>query len=84
MKRNIFLLAILVFTGLFALQIWFRSSANTKTDQKERAIQRAMNYQPDGMCTQALVPAVHTDTGARYTFPSGCLAPGWEPIADEL
>lgn len=82
MKRKIFSLTTLVFIGLFAFLIWFRSGVISETDQKEQAIQQAMNYQPDGVCTQALVPAVHTETGAHYTFPSGCLAPGWEPVID--
>ena len=46
----------------------------------EKAIQQAKEYQPQGGCTMALVPAEHKATGARYTFMNGCLAPGWEPV----
>ncbi len=46
---------------------------------KEAAIKQAQEYKPKGICSQALVPAVHTASGAKYTFSSGCLAPGWEP-----
>lgn len=47
---------------------------------KEEAIEAAKNYKngPNELCTGALVPAVHEQTGAKYTFPSGCLAPGWQ------
>lgn len=83
MKRKIFSLTLLIFIGLFTFLVWNRSGVISESDQKEQqAIQQAINYQPDGVCTQALVPAVHTETGAHYTFPSGCLAPGWEPVID--
>lgn len=50
-------------------------------DRQTEAIRQAQLYEtPKGvLCTQAMVPAVHTATGAKYTFPNGCLAPGWEP-----
>lgn len=48
-------------------------------EEKSKAIQQAKEYKPEGVCTMALVDAVHIETGAEYTFPSGCLAPGWEP-----
>lgn len=43
------------------------------------AIKQAQEYRSGGVCTQALVPAVHKATGAKHTFNTGCLAPGWEP-----
>ncbi len=51
-------------------------SAPSRTAQ-EQAIEEAKNYQSEGNCTQAEVPAIHEKTGARYTFPTGCIAPGW-------
>lgn len=45
---------------------------------KDDAIEQARSYKPSGVCTQALVPATHEASGARYTFTSGCLAPGWK------
>ncbi len=51
-------------------------STPSRTAQ-EQAIEEAKNYRPEGNCTQAEVPAVHEETGARYTFPTGCIAPGW-------
>jgi hypothetical protein len=53
---------------------------STSTRQtREEAIGQAKEYQPEEDCIAALTPAVHKDTGAKYTFPSGCIAPGWEP-----
>lgn len=48
---------------------------------KSEAIEQAEAWSPppDQTCTMALTDAVHKETGAEYTFPSGCLAPGWEP-----
>lgn len=51
----------------------------TTEEAKAEAIRQAEAYQPDGICTQALTPAVHIETGAKYTFNTGCLPPGWEP-----
>jgi len=49
-------------------------------DARQAAVEAAKAYDPgDKVCTQALVPAIHSATGASYTFPSGCIAPGWEP-----
>lgn len=47
-----------------------------------RAIEEAESWSPppDQFCTMVLTDAVHTETGAKYTFPSGCLSPGWEPM----
>ena len=46
----------------------------------EQAIKEAENYRPDGMCTTVMTPARHIDSGATYTFLSGCLPNGWERI----
>lgn len=45
---------------------------------QSRAIQEAKLYHSDEICADVITPAVHTATGARYTFPDSCLAPGWE------
>ena len=50
------------------------------TDPQARAIRQAKNYTPTGneaKCTQSVTPAIHTKSGAKYTFPDGCLPPGW-------
>lgn len=44
---------------------------------KEQALEQARNFQPKGPCTTVMTPAVHVETGARYTFTSGCLPEGW-------
>ena len=45
----------------------------------EQAIQQAQEDRRagDGGCLSVQVPAVHEETGAKYTFPDSCLAPGW-------
>ncbi len=63
---------VLLGTGLYVTR------HNSGPQTKEEAIKQAQAYRPEGGCTQALVPAVHKATGAKYTFYNGCLAPGWE------
>lgn len=58
-----------------------KATATTGTSAaQEAAIQAAKQYRPPAgtMCTQALVPALHVESGAKYIFSSGCLAPGWK------
>ena len=57
-----------------------RQNDNTLSQDQAEAIEQAKAYRTDQACTDALTPATHSATGARYTFPSGCLAPGW--VAD--
>jgi hypothetical protein len=82
MKKGygILLVAIL----LAGLLLWQTRSAwapgqNTQ-DEQAAAIKAAKLYRPAAgtVCTDALTAAVHTASGAHYTFPSGCLAPGWK------
>jgi hypothetical protein len=59
---------------------------NTGTQQTQNsqtqaeAIEQARRYQPppDMMCTSVMTPAIHTASGARYTFSNGCLPEGWQ------
>lgn len=44
---------------------------------REQALEQARNWRPTGPCTTVMTPAVHVETGATYTFTSGCLPPGW-------
>lgn len=74
MKKKLFIAFILITIGVL---IWSIRASNSSAQQA--AIERAKEYRPNGICTQAITPAVHTATGAKYTFSSGCLAPGWEP-----
>lgn len=60
-------------------------STDSLSDQpptQAHVLEEARNYTPpaDTMCTMAMTPAVHTQTGARYTFPSGCIPDGWERV----
>lgn len=76
--------------GLLSRQESDTGNTNTNARQEnaqsqaaqQQAIQAAENYSPpaDTMCTMALTPAIHDETGAEYTFPSGCIAPGWTAV----
>lgn len=46
----------------------------------QKAIDQAKSFVPaaDKLCTQSFTLAIHTDTGAMYTFPTGCLPEGWK------
>jgi len=57
------------------------NSINGARQSQAEAIEQAEAWSPppDQMCTMVLTDAIHEDTGAEYTFPSGCLAPGWKP-----
>lgn len=74
-KKTIFLVVAFLLIAV-AIYVWQRPRANTQA--QDDAIRQAKEYRPEGMCTQSLVPAVHTATGAKYTFNNGCLAPGWK------
>jgi len=77
MKKNLNFAAvvIIVITLLAGSYFWQKSSDEPMS--QEDAIKQAKEFKPEGNCTQALVPATHSATGAKYTFGSGCLAPGW-------
>lgn len=46
--------------------------------RSEQAIQQAKDFKPSGTCTAVQTLAVHPETNTSYTFPTSCLAPGWE------
>ncbi len=69
---GILVAGLLISGGLYLFRV-----ANSQPGTQEDAIRQAKEYKPEGVCTQALVPAIHVTTGAKYTFNSGCLAPGW-------
>lgn len=86
-RQNLILIVslVVIVVGSTAAYIAYRPSADdagqaSNTITREEALQQAREFTPPAgiMCTQALTPAVHTETGATYIFPSGCLAPGWE------
>lgn len=56
---------------------------NDRFDPRARAIREAKKYSPVGNaahCTQSVTPAKHTESGALFTFPDGCLPPGWSGV----
>lgn len=77
MKKRTWIVAIIVL-----LLIIVAGSMVTQTkdspETPEEAIRQAQQYRPKGGCTQVMTPATHTATGAKLTFSSGCLPPGWE------
>ena len=90
-KFSVFIVAIFIVLGV-GIYLFQKGENNSQTTEdvieqpkevqqtKEEAIKQAQEYRPEGICTAVNVPAVHVATGATYTFPSGCLAPGWEPV----
>ena len=97
-NRSLLLASLVIIFIILALVFFFMpakvSSPNSQS-AKEQAIRKAQQYQPSGdiACIQALTSAVHKATGAKYTFPTGCLPPGWEralnaepsyPLSDPL
>ncbi len=84
-KKTLFFVIALATLSVLGIILMKNSDSENKpqpieaTQQSaEEAIRQAKEYQPEGNCTDALVPAVHKETGAEYTFKNGCLAPGWE------
>lgn len=89
MKKNpliIILSTVIIIAGSFIAYSVFTNTASDSqqndnhTMTKEEAIKEAENFEAphDQMCTQVMTPARHKETGAVYTFPTGCLPDGWE------
>jgi hypothetical protein len=74
-KTLLFIVLILAFVG-GGVYVWQKEAQFPSS--KEDAVRQAERYRPTGTCIQVLTPAVHTATGAEYTFSSGCLPDGWE------
>lgn len=57
-------------------------TADRMTAERARALREAEKYQPPAgtHCTTVMTPARHIQTGATYTFTSGCIPDGWERI----
>ena len=77
MNQKVRLVLVLVAVVTVAGVVFWRLQGSGPQTQAE-AIAQAKAYKPEGGCTSSMTPAIHTATGAHYTFPSGCLAPGWE------
>ena len=68
------LLTIFVFALVFTFFI-----RNTATDEeKAEAIRQAQGYSTSEICLAVMTTATHIETGAKFTFSSSCIAPGWE------
>lgn len=74
-KLTVFITVIVV---AIAVGFVFWQKNENKKQARAEAILQAQQYKAEGLiCTQAITPAVHTATGAKFTFKNGCLAPGW-------
>jgi hypothetical protein len=78
MNNRIVLLAAATI-ALLGIGVYVLFDGGHNPSIKEEAIRGAEQYDSGGNCTQAEVPAIHPETGAEYTFPTGCIAPGWVP-----
>lgn len=49
------------------------------TAAQQNAIEDAREWRENRIlgCLTVVTPAVHPETGARYTFSDSCMAPGW-------
>lgn len=72
--RKLILLVVIIGAILF----FYFNIKNASDLQK--AIDQAKTFVPSSgkLCTQTITVAIHTETGAKYTFPSGCLPEGWK------
>lgn len=73
-------ISVLFFGFVYVEQMQDMSNEENKQRMREHAIEEAQQYMPDGECADTLTPALHTNSGAEYTFPNNCLAPGWEAV----
>lgn len=92
MKRWFIVFAIIVVaTGIVGAVLYnvYDPTANTSQydnraiARQEAEAQARVYAPPEGTsCAQVVTPAVHDETGASFTFPSSCLAPGWSSAFD--
>lgn len=76
--KKFFGLATIV--GIFTLLVMgYLAYASFIKLEQVKVIKAAKDYEPKPylMCTAAMTPAKHNITGARYTFPNGCIPKGW-------
>lgn len=88
MKRWPIVTAILAITavviGIALYNVYQPAREADQTENRsisrEEALEQARSWSPSSetICPQVLTPAIHKETGAKYTFSTGCLAPGWE------
>ncbi len=84
-NRKIIIVVVGVISIIAAGFLVIQSNSLSPSPQtSEEALKQAREYSTDKSCTLAVVPAKHTATGAKYTFPSGCLPEGWAPYDGKL
>lgn len=77
MKKIAAVIVVIIFISV-AFYVWQQKINQPQT--REAAIRQAQEYEPDSNCIHMSTFAVHEATGAQYSFPSGCLPPGWERV----
>lgn len=81
MKKKVDVILILIILVVIATIAIFLLTQSNNSDDQDRAIEDALIWRQSQVgivCGQAMTPAVHIDSGARYTFNDTCLPPGWE------
>ncbi len=70
-------IAVVVTSG-YAL---FGRTKSASPQAQQQTINEGLDYlreQGSQTCATVVTPAIHTETGAKYTFSDSCLPPGWE------
>jgi hypothetical protein len=80
MKRSLYIGIITVVIVLLGVGLIFFRDRGKNPETQAAALRQAQQFVPTGVCTQVITHAIHKKSGAQYTFMSGCLPPGWEPI----
>jgi uncharacterized protein YxeA len=76
MKLIAIIIAVII-VATAGFYIYSNDNSVSIEDLKANAIKQAQEYEP-GNCLDVVTPATHIETGAKYTFSSSCVAPGWE------
>ncbi len=81
-KKLKWLAITVVFTVIVSSgYVLFGRTKSASPQAQQQAINEALEYHQESgpeVCADVITPAVHTKTGAKYTFNSSCLPPGWE------
>lgn len=76
-KKVITIIILIMFFVAIGITAIILVMQNRDPSTAEEAILRAQKYSPDGGCETVETTAIHRNTGAIYTFPSGCIPDGW-------
>ena len=80
-----FALIVVISAGIGLYAIASGNKADSKSPEaQQRAISEALQERASSSssCAQVLTDAVHTKTGATYTFPDSCIPDDWEKVTN--